>query len=79
MSAVLSPVPLARAIRLIVSVGIAANALPVLAQEDTTANLDALVVSATALKVETPLVETPRPASVVDEEELRERNVQSLV
>lgn len=36
------------------------------------------MVSATALKVEAPLVETPRPASVVEQEELEERNVQSL-
>lgn len=48
-----------------------------LAQSDST-SLDTLVVSDTALKVETPLVETPRPASVVDQEELEERNVQSL-
>ncbi|ALM54731.1 ligand-gated channel [Halomonas huangheensis] len=37
-----------------------------------------MVVSATALKVETPLAETPRPVSVVDQEELEERNVQQL-
>lgn len=62
------------------------NALPLalmsvapvaLAQDNTTA-LDALVVTDTALKVEAPLVETPRPASVVEREELDERNVQSL-
>ncbi|MDX1635481.1 MAG: TonB-dependent siderophore receptor [Marinobacter sp.] len=40
--------------------------------------LEELVVSGTALKVEAPLVETPRPASVVEREELEERNVQSL-
>lgn len=40
--------------------------------------LEALVVSGTALKVSAPLVETPRPASVVEREELDERNVQSL-
>lgn len=62
------------------------NALPLalfsvapiaLAQENATA-LDALVVTDTALKVEAPLVETPRPASVVEREELEERNVQEL-
>ena len=37
-----------------------------------------MVVTGTALKVEAPLVETPRPASVVQREELEERNVQSL-
>lgn len=41
-------------------------------------SLNTLVVSDTALKVEAPLVETPRPASVVEQEELKERNVQSL-
>ena len=41
-------------------------------------NLGELVVSATALKVEAPLVETPRPGSVVEQEELEERNVQAL-
>lgn len=48
-----------------------------LAQSDTT-TLDTLVVSDTALKVETPLVETPRSASVVQQEELKDRNIQSL-
>ncbi|WP_165857278.1 TonB-dependent siderophore receptor [Marinobacter sp. JSM 1782161] len=41
-------------------------------------SLGELVVTDTALKVEAPLVETPRPASVVEREELDERNVQSL-
>ncbi len=36
------------------------------------------MVNETALKVDVPLVETPRPASVVEREELEERNVQSL-
>ncbi|WP_336366434.1 TonB-dependent siderophore receptor [Marinobacter sp. C2H3] len=70
--------PLARAIRLTLAVGLTATSVPVLAQDAEPASLDALVVSATALKVSAPLVETPRPASVVEEEELRERNVQSL-
>lgn len=58
--------------------GLALCPLSVSAQEETQAQLEALEVSATALKVEAPLLETPRPASVVDEEELQERNVQSL-
>lgn len=37
-----------------------------------------MVVTATALKVDTPLVETPRPVSSVDREELDTRNVQQL-
>ena len=78
MPAVVLPKPLALAIRLTLSIGIATASTPLLAQDEAETSLDALVVSATALKVETPLVETPRPASVVDEEELRERNVQSL-
>lgn len=78
MSAAFLPTPLARAIRLTLSLGIVATSMPALAQGDSPESLDALVVSATALKVEAPLVETPRPASVVEEEELRERNVQSL-
>jgi len=70
--------PLSRSVRLALTIGIAASPMQALAQEEDTTNLNALVVSATALKVETPLVETPRPASVVSEEELQERNVQSL-
>jgi len=70
--------PLARAIRSALAVAVAACSLPVMAQEETPTHLDMLEVSATALKVEAPLVETPRPASVVDKEELRDRNVQSL-
>lgn len=72
------PKPLTRAVRLLLGIGITFTALPLLAQEESPTDLDALVVSATALKVEAPLVETPRPASVVQEEELRERNVQAL-
>lgn len=70
--------PLSRSVQLALTIGIAASPIQALAQEEDTTNLNALVVSATALKVETPLVETPRPASVVSEEELQERNVQSL-
>jgi iron complex outermembrane receptor protein len=60
-------------------------ALPVTALAQTDASGDTnpitmapMVVTGTALKVEAPLVETPRPASVVQQEELEERNVQSL-
>ncbi|WP_227663811.1 TonB-dependent siderophore receptor [Marinobacter salarius] len=50
------------------------------AQDDASepTSLGELVVSATALKVEAPLMETPRPGSVVEQEELEERNVQAL-
>ena len=78
MPAVFLTKPLTQAIRLTLAVGMATTSAPLLAQDAEPASLEALVVSATALKVETPLVETPRPASVVEEEELRERNVQSL-
>lgn len=40
--------------------------------------LSPLVVTGTALKVEAPIIETPRPASVVTRDELEERNVKSL-
>ncbi|MCK7566417.1 TonB-dependent siderophore receptor [Marinobacter xestospongiae] len=48
------------------------------AEGDAATQLQALEVVSTALKVDVPLVETPRPAAVVSEEELAERNVQSL-
>lgn len=41
-------------------------------------SLNAVVVSGTALKVEAPLLETPRPASVVQREELEEQDVQAV-
>ncbi len=77
------PVPACRGVRA------ALNALPALlliaapvtiatAAEEDSEKLDAVVVNETALKVDVPLVETPRPASVVEREELDERNVQSL-
>lgn len=69
---------LTRSVKLALTIGIANAPIQVLAQDQETPNLNALVVSATALKVEAPLVETPRPASVVNEEEIQERNVQSL-
>lgn len=78
MTTVVLTKPLTRAIRLTLAAGMVATSAPLMAQDAEPASLDALVVSATALKVEAPLVETPRPASVVEEEELRERNVQSL-
>src|SRR5690554_1182745 len=40
--------------------------------------LTPLVVTGTAMKVEAPIIETPRPASVVTRDELEERNVRSL-
>lgn len=46
----------------------------VLAQEPTTNN-DTVVVTSTALKVDTPLLETPRSASVVTDTELERRAV----
>ncbi|MGV3002757.1 TonB-dependent siderophore receptor [Vibrio sp. E150_018] len=46
-------------------------ALPSFAEEKaTTENLDTITVTASALKVETPLAETPRSVSVIDEEQL---------
>lgn len=49
----------------------------VLAQDDAE-QADTMVVVGTALKVDAPLVETPRPVSTVNREELDERNVQQL-
>ncbi|WP_148861097.1 TonB-dependent siderophore receptor [Marinobacter fonticola] len=68
---------LTRAVRNTLPLALFGIAPLTLAQDDTT-TLNALVVTDTALKVEAPLVETPRPASVVEREELEERNVQSL-
>lgn len=76
----LHPAPVRRltcAVRNALPLALIGFAPAVLAQDDST-SLDALVVTDTALKVEAPLVETPRPASVVEREELEERNVQSL-
>ena len=76
-----SVAPLTVAVRrsLVVSLGgmLSVAPLAALAQEERIAN-DPVVVTATALKVETPLVETPRPVSSVDREELETRNVQQL-
>lgn len=53
--------------------------LTALAQDDAVAEeMDTMVVLGTALKVEAPLIETPRSASVVTREELNARNVQKL-
>lgn len=73
--------PLAAAVRrsLIASLGGVLSVAPLmaLAQEEVVSN-DTVVVTATALKVDAPLVETPRPVSIVDREELETRNVQQL-
>lgn len=76
-----SVAPLTAAVRrsLVVSLGgmLSVAPLAALAQEERVAN-DPVVVTATALKVDTPLVETPRPVSSVDREELEARSVQQL-
>ena len=48
------------------------------AEEQEPGELQALEVTSSVLKVDVPLAESPRPASVVDREELDDRNVQSL-
>lgn len=58
--------------------GLLAGTVVNAAERDELQQLQALEVVGTALKVEAPLVETPRPASVVTREELDERNVQKL-
>ncbi|NWN81466.1 MAG: TonB-dependent siderophore receptor [Halomonas sp.] len=71
--------PLAVAVRHGLGVSLIGTALPVLAQDDVTdIEPDTVVVSATALKVASPLVETPRPVSTVERNELDERNIQRL-
>ncbi|QRL05387.1 TonB-dependent siderophore receptor [Vreelandella venusta] len=79
MSFSVAPLPAAVRRSLLVSLSgvLSVAPLAVLAQEERIAN-DPVVVTATALKVETPLVETPRPVSSVDREELETRNVQQL-
>ncbi len=76
-----SVAPLPAAIRrsLLVSLGgiLSVAPLAALAQEETI-NTGTTVVTATALKVDTPLAETPRPVSIVNREELDDRNVQQL-
>ncbi|WP_346796768.1 TonB-dependent siderophore receptor [Halomonas sp. Bachu 37] len=59
--------------------GLCLAALPLAASAATAdAETDTMVVVGTALKVDTPLVETPRPVSSVNREELDNRNVQQL-
>lgn len=66
--------PLSRAIRLCIATGLLAQSPMLLA-----ANPDeTLVVVGTALKVDAPLVETPRSVSTVNRDELDTRNVQQL-
>ncbi len=70
---------LASAIRC--ALGLSLAALPIMAQaQDQVAEVtsETMVVSATALKVDAPLVETPRSVSSVNREELDKRNVQQL-
>ncbi|KPQ20909.1 hypothetical protein [Halomonas sp. HL-93] len=75
-------VPLAAAVRrsLTLSLGgmLCIAPLAVLAQEEDNVDNGTTVVTATALKVDTPSVETPRPVSTVNREELDDRNVQQL-
>ncbi|WP_111412346.1 TonB-dependent siderophore receptor [Billgrantia lactosivorans] len=84
MSAVartLHPTVLSRAVRQTIGLTLGSALVglptPALAAEDAV-ETDTLVVVGTALKVATPLVETPRPVSLVDREELETRNVQQL-
>ena len=54
-------------------------ALPSFAEEQvSTENLDTITITASALKVETPLAETPRSVSVIDEERLSVQQPQKL-
>ncbi|NIC06705.1 TonB-dependent siderophore receptor [Billgrantia bachuensis] len=75
------PTALAEAVRLALGLTMGGvligMATPALAQEETL-ETDTLVVVGAALKVASPLVETPRPVSLVEREELDERNVQRL-
>ncbi len=71
--------PLTAAVRYGLGLSLVGASSLALAQDDVTdIAFDPMVVSATALKVATPLVETPRPVSTVEWEELDERNVQRL-
>ncbi|WP_084004613.1 TonB-dependent siderophore receptor [Terasakiispira papahanaumokuakeensis] len=56
------------------------STIPALAADEasTTQQSETMVIVGTATKVETPLVETPRPVSSVDRAELDDRNVQQL-
>ncbi|MGM0703964.1 MAG: TonB-dependent siderophore receptor [Pseudomonadota bacterium] len=75
--------PLAAAVRRAIGVSVSGILLSVplvvQAQEEAMeTNTETMVVVGTALKVASPLVETPRPVSIVEREELDERNVQRL-
>lgn len=79
------PHPLATAIRQAMGLSLTGLMLAapslVLAQDtsqDDAVESDTMVVVGTALKVDVPLVETPRAVSTVNREELDERNVQQL-
>ncbi|MGO2403641.1 MAG: TonB-dependent siderophore receptor [Vibrio litoralis] len=61
------------------SLSLALIALPSFAEEEvSTENLDTITVTASALKVETPLAETPRSVSVIDDEQLSVQQPQKL-
>lgn len=68
--------PLVRSIAALIPASAVFICTTATAQE--TVNNDTVVVVGTALKVDAPLVETPRPVSSVDREELETRNVQQL-
>ncbi|MFQ3786994.1 TonB-dependent siderophore receptor [Halomonas sp. A29] len=74
------PTTLAEAIRLALGLTLGGALLGVTPQAfaEETLEGDTLVVVGTALKVASPLVETPRPVSLVDRQELETRNVQQL-
>ena len=76
-----TPAPMSVAIRRAATLSLsglfAATSLGLQAQDDIETQ-DTMVVTGTALKVATPLVETPRPVSIVERDELEERNVQQL-
>ncbi|WP_407061786.1 TonB-dependent siderophore receptor [Billgrantia zhangzhouensis] len=75
------PNALAQAVRLALGLtigGVLLGMTPQALAEEEMLETDTLVVVGTALKVASPLVETPRPVSLVDREELETRNVQQL-
>jgi len=74
------PASLARAIGFALPLSALVGSNLAFAEDETgeSPSLNAVVVSGTALKVETPLLETPRPASVVQREELEEQDVQAV-
>lgn len=74
------PALLVRAIGFVLSLSALVGSNQAFAEDETSESpsLNPVVVSGTALKVETPLLETPRPASVVQREELEEQDVQAV-